>query len=95
MAHWLRYPLLDAESIRRRQDAVANDCPVYAGQLGYGPNPKLQQRVRDADLIVSSVTLAFDLEPFVDAGWLKPGAFAAVTDAGVGQVGSDDQDPHG
>jgi acetolactate synthase-1/2/3 large subunit len=37
----------------RRQDAVANSCQVYAGQLGYGPNPKLQQRVRDADLILA------------------------------------------
>lgn len=36
----------------RRQDAVANSCGVYAGQLGYGPNPKLQQRIRDADLLL-------------------------------------------
>ena len=36
----------------RRQDAIANSCAVYAGQLGYGPNPKLQQRVRDADLLL-------------------------------------------
>ncbi|WP_310468576.1 thiamine pyrophosphate-binding protein [Sphingomonas sp.] len=36
----------------RRQDAIANDCRVYAGQLGYGPNPKLQQRVREADLLL-------------------------------------------
>ena len=36
----------------RRQDAVDNQCSVYAGQLGYGPNPKLQQRVRDADLLI-------------------------------------------
>ena len=37
----------------RRQDAVDNKCGVYAGQLGYGPNPKLQQRVREADLIIA------------------------------------------
>ncbi len=37
----------------RRQDAMANDCPVYAGNLGYGPNPKLVARVRDADLIIA------------------------------------------
>jgi len=37
----------------RRQDAVANGCSVYAGNLGYGPNPKLQQRIRDADLILA------------------------------------------
>ncbi len=36
----------------RRQDAVANDCPVYAGNLGYGPNPKLLARIRDADLLL-------------------------------------------
>jgi acetolactate synthase I/II/III large subunit len=36
----------------RRQDAIPNDCPVYAGNLGYGPNPKLLQRVRDADLLL-------------------------------------------
>ncbi|MGE5601026.1 MAG: thiamine pyrophosphate-binding protein, partial [Pseudomonadota bacterium] len=37
----------------RRQDAIDNKCGVYAGQLGYGPNPKLQQRIRDADLILA------------------------------------------
>ena len=37
----------------RRQDAICNTCQVYAGQLGYGPNPKLQQRIRDADLIIA------------------------------------------
>ncbi len=36
----------------RRQDAIANSCRVYAGQLGYGPNPKLQQRIREADLLL-------------------------------------------
>ena len=36
----------------RRQDAIDNASGVYAGQLGYGPNPKLQQRVRDADLLL-------------------------------------------
>ena len=37
----------------RRQDAICNTCGVYAGQLGYGPNPKLQQRIREADLILA------------------------------------------
>jgi acetolactate synthase-1/2/3 large subunit len=36
----------------RRQDAVPNDCPVYAGNLGYGPNPRLLDRVREADLLL-------------------------------------------
>lgn len=36
----------------RRQDAIPNDSPVWAGNLGYGPNPKLAQRINDADLLL-------------------------------------------
>lgn len=37
----------------RRQDAIAPDCSVYAGNLGYGPNPKLVERLRQADLVIA------------------------------------------
>ncbi|KPQ31882.1 MAG: thiamine pyrophosphate-requiring enzyme [Porphyrobacter sp. HL-46] len=37
----------------RRQDAIAPDSPVYAGNLGYGPNPKLVERVKNADLVIA------------------------------------------
>src|SRR5919106_545399 len=47
-----RYGIPTAAAFRR-QDAIDNKCGVYAGQLGYGPNPKLQQRIRDADLILA------------------------------------------
>jgi acetolactate synthase-1/2/3 large subunit len=36
----------------RRQDAIPNSSPAYAGNLGYGPNPKLVQRVKHADLLL-------------------------------------------
>lgn len=36
----------------RRQDAVDNRCPVYAGNLGYGPNPRLVERIKNADLLL-------------------------------------------
>jgi acetolactate synthase-1/2/3 large subunit len=36
----------------RRQDAIAATSPVYAGNLGYGPNPRLLDRVRAADLLL-------------------------------------------
>jgi acetolactate synthase-1/2/3 large subunit len=36
----------------RRQDAIPNSCPVYAGNLGYGPNPLLVERVKNADLLL-------------------------------------------
>jgi len=53
--HWANFAFrhgIPTAAAFRRQDAVANDCGVYAGQLGYGPNPKLMQRVRDADLLI-------------------------------------------
>lgn len=37
----------------RRQDAIAPDSPVYAGNLGYGPNPQLVARVKAADLVIA------------------------------------------
>lgn len=36
----------------RRQDAIANDTPAWAGNLGYGPSPKLVQRIKAADLLL-------------------------------------------
>jgi len=36
----------------RRQDAIPNSSPAWAGNLGYGPNPKLVQRIKDADLLL-------------------------------------------
>jgi len=41
--------------------------------------------VSDADIIVTSITVTYDpdFKPFLDANWMKPGAFAAVTDLGV------------
>lgn len=36
----------------RRQDALAPSSPVYAGNLGYGPNPRLVERVKAADLLL-------------------------------------------
>ncbi len=37
----------------RRQDNFPNTSSVYAGNLGYGPNPKLVERVKAADLIIA------------------------------------------
>jgi acetolactate synthase I/II/III large subunit len=37
----------------RRQDAISPTSAVYAGNLGYGPNPALVERVKQADLILA------------------------------------------
>lgn len=36
----------------RRQDAIINRAPIWAGNLGYGPNPKLVERLKAADLLL-------------------------------------------
>ena len=42
-----------------------------------------QQAVESADIVVSSIPLTSQVEPFIDADWLKPGAFIASTDSGL------------
>jgi len=37
----------------RRQDAVPNSSKVWAGNLGYGPNPQLVERIKQADLVLA------------------------------------------
>ena len=37
----------------RRQDAIPPSSSVYAGNLGYGPNPKLIERIKSADLVLA------------------------------------------
>jgi len=37
----------------RRQDAIPNSSKIWAGNLGYGPNPKLVDRIKQADLILA------------------------------------------
>jgi len=51
-ADWATGTGVPVASAFRRQDAIPNDCPAWAGNLGYGPNPKLAERVRAADLLL-------------------------------------------
>ena len=37
----------------RRQDAISNASKVWAGNLGYGPGPKLVERIKAADLVIA------------------------------------------
>ena len=52
----------------RTQDIFNNDHPNFIGELGYNTNPKLAQRVKDADLILAigarlgeTATMAYSL----------------------------------
>jgi acetolactate synthase-1/2/3 large subunit len=44
---------LPAGAAFRRQDALDNDSPSYAGDVGIGINPHLAKRVREADVLLA------------------------------------------
>ena len=52
MRTFLEANALPAGAAFRRQDAIDNDSPSYAGDVGIGLNPKLAARVREADLLL-------------------------------------------
>jgi acetolactate synthase I/II/III large subunit len=51
-ARWAEAAGVPVASAFRRQDSIPNSSSVWAGNLGYGPNPKLVQRIRQADLLL-------------------------------------------
>ncbi len=58
----------------RRQDSIPSSSRVYAGNLGYGPNPKLVERVKQADLILAigarlgeATTDGYTVPPLIDS----------------------------
>jgi acetolactate synthase-1/2/3 large subunit len=53
LAGWARGAGLPIALSFRRKDLIDNDHPCYVGDLGLGPNPKLIDRVRAADLVLA------------------------------------------
>lgn len=53
----------------------------FAESMGFEVEAaEAEEAVRQADIVVSSITLDYTVTPFLDAHWLKPNAFAAITD---------------
>ena len=75
------YPLEQVRIFGRGQANIDSLCEM-AESLSLNPVSCAsgEEAVRTADLVVTSVTYSPEMEPFLDAGSLKPGAFAAVTD---------------
>ena len=53
LADWAQRASLPIALSFRRKDLIDNDHPGYIGDLGLGPNPRLIERVRAADLIMA------------------------------------------
>lgn len=75
------FPLSDVRAFGRGQRNIERLCNK-AEAIGMKAKAcsTAKEALSGADLIVSSVPFTFDMEPFVDAHWIKPGAFATITD---------------
>ena len=78
------FPLAEVRAFGRGRANVDKLC-ARARDMGLTAvaADSAEAALRGADLVVSSVTLNYDIAPFLDARWLKPGAFAAITDLGI------------
>lgn len=78
------FPLTEIRVFGRGQANIDKLCAAAeAKELTASSCSTAQQAVEGADLVVSSITLSYDVAPFIDARWLKPGAFAAITDLAI------------
>jgi ornithine cyclodeaminase/alanine dehydrogenase-like protein (mu-crystallin family) len=75
------YPLTDVR-ICGRGRANIESLSAMARDLGLSPQVCAdgQEAIDGADLIVTSVTFSDGVRPFLDAGRMRPGSFAAITD---------------
>lgn len=75
------FPLKEIRAFGRGRANVERLCAA-AREKGLAARvcETAREALEGADLVVSSVTLSYEVEPFLDARWLEPGAFAAITD---------------
>jgi ornithine cyclodeaminase/alanine dehydrogenase len=78
------FPLTSIRASGRGQANIDRLCDM-GRRLGLETRASTtpQEAIEEADIVVSSITLDYEVAPFLDARWLKPGAFAAVTDLGI------------
>jgi ornithine cyclodeaminase/alanine dehydrogenase len=75
------FPLTEMRAVGRGQAKIDQLCDAARAKgLKARSCASPQEALDGADLIVSSITLSYDVKPFLDACWLKPGAFATITD---------------
>lgn len=75
-----RFPLKRAFAVGRGQANVEALCDFAEAQGLTASAATPEEALRDADIVVTSITLDYSIEPFLDANWLKPNAFAAISD---------------
>ncbi len=75
------FPLKQVVAFGRGPANVDALC-AYSEDRGLAAHaaPSAEDALRAADIVVTSITLDYATAPFLDARWLKPTAFAAITD---------------
>lgn len=75
------FPLEEVRLFGRGQTNIDALCEEAASlSLSSVVSNSAEEAVTGADVVISSVTYSANLVPFIDANWLKPGSFSAITD---------------
>ncbi|MGI9394282.1 MAG: ornithine cyclodeaminase family protein [Boseongicola sp.] len=74
------FPLKKIYAIGRGAANVSRLCDEARDMGLEAEAARAEEALRQADLVVSSITLDYSVTPFLSATWLKPGAFATITD---------------
>lgn len=75
------FPLTEIRAFGRGRENIDRLCDLGRARGLTARRVTLpQEALEGADIVVTSITATFDGAPFLNAHWLKPGAFAAITD---------------
>ena len=74
------FPLKHVLAVGRSRQTVDGFLDHARGAGFEAERAEADDALRAADLVVTSITLNYDIAPFLSASWLKPNAFAAITD---------------
>jgi len=75
------FPLTEIRAFGRgsaNRDALCHSAEAIG--LTAVASPSAQAALHDADIVITSIPLTVQVEPFLDGRWLKPGAFVSSTD---------------
>ena len=78
------FPLTEIRAYGRGQ-ANIDRLLAKAREMGLAATQSVtpEDAINSSDIIVTSITLDYDVDPFISADWVKPGAFAAITDLAI------------
>lgn len=74
------FSLTKALAVGRSQSTVEGFLDHVRSQGLEAAQTSAEDALRQADIVVTSITLNYETTPFLSASWLKPNAFAAITD---------------